>query len=220
MAQKKEQPKKEVAVIANEEVKLKNFSSVDEMMKWADTIIEGGLLPDSISEPEQVITIVQHGQELGLTPHIALNNLHVIAGRPVVSSSMLGALLKKRNVEWIIEQDFETYTGPDGVEDKKTTYKFYWKSKVVDKVMEATHSITWRQMEVAGYTTKHNWGKYPKEMMRARCLASAVRALFPEVLMGMYSDLEINDVAKDLGVQELDVTVDTEGEIILTQPSK
>lgn len=195
--------------------KLAGHESVEEMLKWAETVIESGLLPDAISLPEQVITIVQHGKELGLSPHIALNNLHVIAGRPVVSSSMLGALLKRRNVEWIVEEDFTTIDLEDGDKDKRTTYLFFWKSKVDGNTLSTTHSITWRQMEVAGYTGKNNWKKYPKEMMRARCLSSAVRALFPDVLMGMYSDLELNDVAEELGIEEVEVTVNEEGDIKL-----
>lgn len=138
--------------------KLSGFQSVEEMKKWANELIEGGLLPDSITEPEQVVTIVQYGAELGLTPLSALNNLHVIAGRPVISSSMLGALLKRAKKEWIITEDFAT-VDVNGSSDKRTTYRFYWKSNISDRVMEADHSITWRQMEVAGYTGKHNWQK-------------------------------------------------------------
>lgn len=190
--------------------KLSGFNTVEEMKVWADTIIESGLLPDSISEPEQVIVIVQHGRELGLTPHVALNNIHIIAGKPVVSSSMLGALLKRAGVEWRITQDFVAEE-----EDRVTSYIFYWKSKITDKVMEAEHSITWKQMTLAGYTSKHNWNKYPKEMMRARCLSSGVRALFPEILMGFHSDLEINDVAEDLGGDEYKVELDESGEVII-----
>lgn len=190
--------------------KLSGFNTVEEMKVWADTIIESGLLPDSISEPEQVIVIVQHGRELGLTPHVALNNIHIIAGRPVVSSSMLGALLKRAGVEWKITKDFVAEE-----EDRVTSYVFYWKSKITDGVMEAEHSITWKQMTLAGYTSKHNWNKYPKEMMRARCLSSGVRALFPEILMGFHSDLEINDVAEDLGGDEYKVELNESGEVII-----
>lgn len=49
-------------------------------------------------------------------------------------------------------------------------------------------------------------------MMRARCLAYAVRALFPEVLMGSYTDLEMADVDN---TQEYPITVNEEGEVIL-----
>ena len=138
------------AVVETAPTKLSGFESVEEMKKWAETMIDSGLLPDSISEPEQVIAIVQYGKELGLTPHSALNNLHVIAGRPVISASMLGALLKRARKEWIITEDFVTVDTSDGGKDKRTSYRFYWKSEITEKVMEAEHSITWRQMEVAG----------------------------------------------------------------------
>ncbi len=211
MTNKKEEKTAEMQI-----TKLTGFDSIEEMTGWANTLIEGGFLPDAISLPEQVISIVELGKELGLSPLVSLNNLHVIAGRPVISSSMLGALLKKTNVEWIIEEDFATVDASGGGQDKRTTYKFFWKSRVDGRVMETTHSITWRQMEISGYTTKHNWLKYPKEMMRARCLSSAVRALFPNILMGMYSDLEINDIAAQEGFEELEITVDEAGEIKLT----
>jgi len=198
-------------------VKLTGFANIDEMKKWASTIIDSGLLPDSISEPEQVITIVQHGKELGLTPHIALNNIHIIAGRPVISSSMLGAMLKKHKVEWTIVDDFAPVNDAGGkaTGDKKTTFKFYWKSTITESVMETSFSITWNQMTLAGYTEKSNWKKYPKEMMRARCLSYAVRALFPEVLLGMYSDIEMNDVAEGMGGNSREVNITEDGDIEL-----
>lgn len=203
---------KEVALTNKDlvETKLGDFKSIEEMKKWATAIIDSGLLPNNIDIPEQVITIVQHGKEIGLTPHIALNNIHVIAGRPVISSSMLGAMLKKHGVEWIIEEDFV-----DADDNKRTTYKFFWKSKITETVLDTKFSITWNQMELAGYTEKQNWQKYPKEMMRARCLTYAVRALFPEIFLGLYSDVEINDVANQYGDNEKEVTINEEGEVIL-----
>jgi hypothetical protein len=163
--------KQETTDLALTNTKLDSFANVEEVLQWAKNVLESGLLPDSIQTPEQVLTIVQHGKELGLTPHIALNNIHVIAGRPVVSSTMLGAMLKRRKIEWLIDEDFVTIEGPTGDADKRTSYKFFWKSPVTDRVMETVFSITWKQMEIALYTTKQNWQKYPKEMMRARCLA-------------------------------------------------
>lgn len=143
-----------------EPTKLENFTNVEELMKWASTVIDSGLLPDNITIPEQVLTIVQHGRELGLSPHIALNNINVIAGRPVVSSTMLGAMLKRRNIEWIIEEDFATISSPDGSgDDKRTSYRFYWKSEVTGAVMNTLFSITWKQMTIAGYVSKQNWQK-------------------------------------------------------------
>jgi len=138
--------------------KLENFKTVEEMKEWASTIIDSGLLPNSITEPEQVITIVQHGKELGLSPHVAINNIHVISGRPTLSSTMLGALLKNRGIEWVWDEDFDIIkdengkaeTAPDGSTNRRTTIHFFWKSKVTGRVMETTFSITWAQMVIAG----------------------------------------------------------------------
>jgi hypothetical protein len=151
--------KTQTTSLAITDTKLDNFGNIEELLQWSNKILESGLLPDSISTPEQVLTIVQYGKELGLTPIIALNNIHVISGRPVVSSTMLGAMLKNRGIEWTIEEDFATIDAPDKSADKRTMYRFFWKSPVTERVMETTFSITWKQMEVAGYTTKQNWQK-------------------------------------------------------------
>jgi len=76
----------------------------------------------------------------------------------------------------------------------------------------AKFSVTMGQMVLAGYTTKDNWQKLPKQMLRARCLSEAVRAYFPEVLMGIYTDLEMAD-ATDMNYKTR-VTEDGDIEII------
>lgn len=53
--------------------------------------------------------------------------------------------------------------------------------------------------------------------MRARCLSSAVRALFPEIFLGLYTDLEINDIAEELGDESLSVTLAEDGTVILEE---
>lgn len=142
----------------NQVAKLDNFSNIGEMTLWANTIINSGFLPDSISTPEEVITIVQHGRELGLTPHIALNNINVIQGRPTVSSTMLGSLMKGRGIEWVWKEDFITVKDdsgsvqktPAGAPNRRTTITFFWMSKNLNREMTAEHSVTWAQMEIAG----------------------------------------------------------------------
>lgn len=40
---------------------------------------------------------------------------------------------------------------------------------------------------------KDNWRKFPREMLKARCMATYIRALCPEALGGMYTQEEIMD---------------------------
>jgi hypothetical protein len=219
--------KKEVQVsnLETSLTKLDGFTSVEDMKKWATAAIDSGLLPHSITEPEQVMVIVQHGKELGLSPFVAINNIHVISGRPTVSSAMLGSLLKKRDVEWTWDEDFvlvkndkgEVEVAPDNAPNRRTTIHFYWKSKVTDRVMEAPFSVTWAQFVLSDLVKRDNWKKMPKEMMRARCLAFATRALFPEVMSGLYTEVEIQDTFQD---ENYVIDVNEEGEIILTDNKK
>ena len=44
-----------------------------------------------------------------------------------------------------------------------------------------------------GKTLKTNWAKFPREMLKARCMATYIRALCPEALGGMYTDAEAAD---------------------------
>ena len=163
---------KEQGKVVNEVTKFEDFNSVEELYAWASKAIDSGLLPNAVTEPEQVMTIVQHGKELGISPFVALNNIHVISGRPTLSSAMVGSLLKRRGIEWVWDEDFapvkddkgNVETAADGSPNRRTTIHFFWKSVVTDRVMEATHSVTWAQMGLAGYTSKENWIKYPKEI--------------------------------------------------------
>ena len=152
--------------------KLDSFTSVEEMKAWAIAAIDSGLLPNAITEPEQVMVIVQHGKELGLSPYIAIQNINVISGKPVLSSTMLGALMKRRDIEWVWEEDFviikndkgETEVAPDGQANRRTTIHVYWKSKVTGGVLDARFSVTWAQFVLAGLTKKDNWVRLPKEI--------------------------------------------------------
>ena len=212
----------QVAKVDTSLTKLEGFTTIEDMRAWAMAVNDSGLLPHSLTEPEQVMTIVQHGKELGLTPHIALNNIHVISGRPTLSSVMLGSLLKRRKVEWVWDEDFvfvknekgDNEIASDNQANRRTTIHFYWKSDITDGVMEATFSVTWAQFVLSGLVTRDNWKKMPKEMMRARCLAFACRALFPEVLSGFYTELEIQDTFQDDSIEvglndEGDITIET-----------
>lgn len=44
-----------------------------------------------------------------------------------------------------------------------------------------------------GKTLKENWAKFPREMLKARCMATAIRAICPEALGGMYTQEEVAD---------------------------
>jgi len=179
-------------------------------------LLESGAIPSSLNTKEKIMTVVQMGEELGMQPMTAITNIHIIQGRTVISSAMLGAMLKRRvdklgkpnPVEYDYTKDY--FAEEDG--KIVTEMEFEFISLVSKKPTTRKFSVSWGQMEVAGYTEKQNWEKYPKEMMRARCMAYAVRALFPEVLLGVYTDSEMVDA---MGDAEHTTTITPEGDVII-----
>ena len=64
-----------------------------------------------------------------------------------------------------------------------------------DEPDDIIHEFTYtRQMaEMQGLTRNRNWDTMPKQMCRVRALTMALRAVFPEVVSGIYSVDEIAD---------------------------
>jgi len=180
-------------------------------------LLESGAIPSSFDTPEKLMTVVQMGKELGLPPLVSINNINIIKGRTVISSTMLGALLKARDIEWNWSKDWVTESVV-GSDDERiiTEIEFEYISRVTKRPKTVKFNVSWTQMEVAGYTTKENWKKYPKEMMRARCMAYGVRAYFPEILMGLYTDTEIVDALSE----NVKVTLTEDGDVSIIQDAE
>lgn len=200
----------------NEKEEDKNMSLA--LSKYADKIevqdlLESGAIPGTIDTPEKLMTVLKTGDELGMAPMQTLNNINLIKGKTVLSAAALGAMVKDAGIEFIWTKDFVT-------EDKKqiTEIEFEWISKVTGNPKTARFSVSWQEMERAGFTTKDNWQRMPKNMLRARCMAYGVRALFPEVLLrkggGLYTEAEIVDApSKTHGHEKYDTATDEQGNI-------
>lgn len=62
--------------------------------------------------------------------------------------------------------------------------------------LEVTYTM--EDARIAGYLTKDNWRKSPKNMLYSRCLTNGARIVTPEVMVGVivageYVDIQVND---------------------------
>ena len=165
-------------------------------LRAAQYLIDSHLIPDNITEPEQVITITQMGYELGLKPLVALSNISVIKGKPFIGASIIGAMLKREGYEY----EFTKYWYNEGTPEDPfivTEVTLYWKSEVLGREMKAAYKISWNEILKMGLGDKNSWTKIPKQMMAYRCLTFACRLLAPEVLLGQHTVDEIAD-AEDI----------------------
>lgn len=148
----------------------------------AEQFAKSKLIPTDLQgKSADVFVTLLAGHELGLSPMAALRGIHVVKGKPVLSSDTMAAIvLASGAAEYIrcVESTATAATyatkrrGVPGEEDVRT-----W-------TMEDA-----RRAKLDG----DNWTKYPRAMLKARCKAELLRDVYPDVLAGCYVDGEIDE---------------------------
>lgn len=159
--------------------------TLDEGMRLAEILSRASqVLPVSLrGKPADVLVVLMTGHELGLSPMQSMRSLHVIEGKGVLSSDLLVALAKRspacayfRLVESTAERAI--YETQRHGEPQPTRMDF-----------------TLEEAQRAGLGAKDNWKKFPAAMLRARAGAALARAVYPDVVAGIYDPDEIPTTA-------------------------
>lgn len=160
---------------------------LSEQLAQASVLLKSGLLPQHISTPEQVVTIWAKGREVGFKPMQSFASIAVIKGKPAISAEGMLALIYKHNPRADLKY-IETSS----------------KACVIDAsrngVSYSRFSFTIEDAKTAGLMGNNTWKNYPAAMLRARCISSVARAVFPDAIMG------ISYTAEELGADVDDET--------------
>jgi len=174
--------------------KFDNFNNLEEMTKFASTLISSGILPVNYKSPESVIATIIQGKELGLKAMTALQNIHFIAGKPTLGVNAISALIRGRGIDFQTIRDAEPVKNAEGKNiDLVTTIRFFRFSPILNKVLEEECSFSWQDAVAAGLTGKDVWKKFPKAMLYARCLSMGARRVANDILLGIYETTEMAD---------------------------
>ena len=146
--------------------------------------------------------ILQTGKELGLSGMAALNNIHVIEGRPTLGIHAVNSLVKRAGIDYTTIKDYEPVVKKvvqgdkevEGIVDYITEIKFFRRSQITGSVIEEVVRYSFKDAQTAGLTTKTNWKSYPKLMLWNRCFVIGARRVAPDALLGMYEMSEMGDV--------------------------
>ena len=152
---------------------------INEALAVARTLVASRLLPKSVGTPEAAFAIIMTGREMGLTAMQALRSIHVIEGKPTMSADLMLALVKRSNVC----QYFRLVESTAEI----ATYECLRTGEPAPTRM----SFALEEAKAAGLVGKDNWRKYPAAMLRARCIAALARAVFPDVMLGVYETDEL-----------------------------
>lgn len=154
-------------------------SSMVEAERFSAILAKSPLMPEALrGKPGDVLVILIAGHELGLSPMQAIRGINVIKGKVAMSADLSVALVKK-HPECVF---FRLVESSDAV----ATYETQRKGEPQPTKM----SFTIQQAQQAGLSGQ-NWKAYPAAMLRARCSQALARAVYPDLMLGVYDPEEI-----------------------------
>jgi len=141
------------------------------------------------NNPRDILVAVQGGYEIGLLPLQALQNISVINGKQSVYGDAAMALVQASPVCEDVQESIEG----DGTSNPVAICRVKRKgrSEVVSKysVEDAKRAGLWGK--------QGPWSQYPKRMLQMRARGFALRDAFPDVLKGLITAEEAQDMPVD-----------------------
>lgn len=121
-------------------------------------------------KPEAGAAAIMYGAELGMKPLQALQNIHLINGKPGIEARTMQALLQRQGCRFTVEDN-----GANGVTVTGT------------RPNGETRTSTWTMEDArqAGYTRNKLYEKTPGTMLFAKAMGEVCRRLAPDALLGI-----------------------------------
>lgn len=145
--------------------------------EYQEIMVLGGVLQRSgyfkdVRDQAQAVTKILFGRELGISPINSMSGIHIIEGKPALSSNLLAALIKRSG-----KYDYRIRMSTDA------DCKIMFLQKVGDAWEELGLSeFSMEDAKRAGVIRDGgSWKKYPKAMLFARALSQGARMFCPDV---------------------------------------
>lgn len=161
------------------------LTNLDELYRFAQYVAASPFAPKDFKDPVSIVVAVQYGAELGLSPMAALANIAVINGKPSVYGDVMLALVRASG---LLENIRETVTG-EGDKMVATCLVKRFGEDEHEEVFSMADAIT------AGLPARNpTYKTYPKRMLKFRARGFALRDKFGDVLKGLVSREEAEDM--------------------------
>lgn len=161
--------------------------NVQDMATMADAIARSGLF--GMKTPEQALALMLVAQAEGQHPATITQDYDIIQGKACRKTHSVMARFQQMGgkVEW--------HTLTDGVAEATFSHPQGGSLRI---------AWTFEQAKKAGLTGKDNWRNYPRAMLRARCIAEGIRAVYPAAIGGMMVSEEAQDAPpRDMGAADV-----------------
>lgn len=172
------------------------YYPIEALERMAGAIAKSGLF--GMKTPEQALALMLTAQAEGQHPATVTQDYDIVQGRPARKTNSVLARFQSAGgtVQW------------HELTENKACATFSHRSGGSLKM-----EWTFDQAKKAGLTNKDNWKNYPRAMLRARCIAEGVRAVFPGAIGGMLVAEEAQDVGPFINGTVTDKSIESEADL-------
>lgn len=177
---------------------MSNLVPVQDIERMALAVAKSGLF--GVRTADEAMALMLIAQAEGQHPAIAARDYHIIQGRPALKADAMLARFQSAGgkVEW------KEYT------DECVAGLFNHPSG-------GSITVRWtisQAQQIGLVKPGSGWVKYPRAMLRSRCISEGIRAVYPGCVVGTYSVEEVQDFddkptkveppkVKDMGAAEV-----------------
>src|SRR3990172_528588 len=147
--------------------------------RLAKMIVASGRAPREVKTRGACFIILGSGAELGLSAMQSLRLIHTFNGTVCPAANLLVALVKRSPVC----RYFHMVSG----DEKEST----WETWRIGEPEAERLTYTIEDAKRQGLSSKDNWTKQPKAMLRARASSALARMVYPDVVWGLHASEEM-----------------------------
>jgi 5'-3' exonuclease len=159
------------------------------------TVLYNSRLFAAYGNPDAVFAVILRGRSLGIDASTALSCFHIIEGKPVMHASLIVALVHrsgKAKYFQLLESSSTVakYVTHREGDPRPVTMSFDVEDALAAGLLEM-HQGKLRGVSKSGKPS--NWDKYRRTMLRWRAATELARAVYPDVVTGLYTPDEVSD---------------------------
>lgn len=181
------------AIVPTDVEQIFRLASAIAAAEWAPkSYLVDARKPELGYDKNKIVVGIMQGMEVGLTPMAALQSIAVINGMPSLWGDGLLAVVRASGLMVDIAEDI-AYDEKGSPEHAACTV---WR---IGQKTPTTRMFTRAQAQKANLWSKQGpWSNYPQRMLAMRARAWALRDGFADVLRGMRSAEEVEDMPRDI----------------------
>lgn len=159
-------------------------TTIEMLSGLAERLHKAGVFGAEVTSADKAFAVLLKGHELGFTPMASAGSIAIIKGKVSLSADATVALCKRSPACLYLRLVEST--------EEVATYE----TQRAGDPSPTALSYTIVQAKTAGLTGSQTWRGHAHAMLRARCGAAIARAVYPDLVAGIYDPDEVAEIVR------------------------